>query len=635
MRIKLVFLLLAISFFPSGFVSTVFGNGASFQGLGDLPGGEYRSYGYGVSSDGSVVVGYSVSASGREVFRWTAEGGMVSLGSAYTAYGVSSNGSVIVGDSYFGTTSRQAFRWTPDGGVVGLGYLTGASKSGAYGVSADGSVVVGISSVSSTVGEAFRWTSGEGMVGLGDLEGGEYWSHALATSANGSVVVGYGNSASGQEAFRWTSGGGMVGLSDLQGGSFWSCSNGVSADGSVVVGQGSSASGREAFRWTSASGMVGLGDFAGGEFRSNALATSADGSIVVGSSSSTFNVNSYARYGEAFYWTESGGMQNLKDMLINLGADLTAWDSTTWTLTAATGISADGKTIVGYGFNGGSPEAWIATIPEPATPPVADADGPYTIFVGDVLTLDASGSIDDDNDIVSYIWDLDDNNSFETDAGGQVIFDVNFAELQLLGLLINHTYTIHLKVTDSEGQSDTADSTLTIIPKPAVKVAVDIKPGSCPNPLNVKSSGVLPIAILGTADYDVTTIDPASVRLAGVEPLRSGYEDVAGPVTDTNDCNCTEAGPDGYLDLTLKFKTQEIVEAIGEVNDGDVLTLELTGVLFDPIPFERPIEGADCILIRGRHKPFNKADINKDGVVNNIDFALIAENWLESSVLDD
>jgi len=260
-----------------------------------------------------------------------------------------------------------------------------------------------------------------------------------------------------------------------------------------------------------------------------------------------------------------------------------------------------------------------------ARPPVADADGPYTIYVGDTLTLDGSGSTDDDNDIVSYVWDLDDNGSFETDAGGQAIFDVNYTYLESLELLVNNTYNIHLKVTDSEGQSDVNDTTLTIVPKPALVVAVDIKPGSCPNPLNVKSSGVLPVAILGTADYDVTTIDPTSIRLAGVEPLRSGYEDVAAPLPDTNDCNCTTAGPDGYLDLTLKFQTQEIVEAIGEVNDGDVLTLELTGVLLG----ERPIEGADCILIRGRHKPFNEADINKDGVVNNIDFAVMAENWLD------
>jgi hypothetical protein len=151
----------------------------------------------------------------------------------------------------------------------------------------------------------------------------------------------------------------------------------------------------------------------------------------------------------------------------------------------------------------------------------------------------------------------------------------------------------------------------------------------------VKSSGVLPVAILGSADYDITTIDPTSIRLAGVEPLRSSYEDVAAPVADGNDCNCITEGPDGFLDLTLKFETQRIVQAIGEVNDGDVLTLELTGVLFDPIPFETPIEGADCILIRGRHKPINPADINKDGVVNAADFAIFAENWLQSSVVED
>jgi len=280
--------------------------------------------------------------------------------------------------------------------------------------------------------------------------------------------------------------------------------------------------------------------------------------------------------------------------------------------------------------------AKIILAPEPPpTPPVADADGPYTIFVGDTLTLDANDSTDDDNDIVSFLWDLDDDGIFETDAGAQPVFDVNFAYLQSLGLLIDHTYNIHLKVTDSEDQNDIADSTLTILPKPAVNVAVDIKPGSCPNPVNVKNSGVLPVAILGTADYDVTTIDPTSIRLAGVAPLRSSFEDVAAPVSDSNDCNCTTDGPDGFLDLTLKFKTQRIVEAVGDVNDGDVRVLTLTGVLLDPPPYETPIEGADCVLIRGKHKPINPADINKDGLVNILDFAVFAENWLQSSIVED
>jgi hypothetical protein len=298
-----------------------------------------------------------------------------------------------------------------------------------------------------------------------------------------------------------------------------------------------------------------------------------------------------------------------------------------------TGTLANGD-IINNQFRIGE-TAKIVLVPEPTTPPVADADGPYSIFVGDTLTLDANGSTDDDNDMVSYMWDLDDNSSFETDAGGQAIFDVNYTYLQSLGLLVDLTYKIHLKVTDSEGQSDVNDTTLTIIPKPALVVAVDIKPGGCPNPVNVKSSGVLPVAILGTGDCDVTTIVPTSVRLAGVEPLRNSLEDVATPVSDVNDCNCTEDGPDGLLDLTLKFETQEIVEAIGDVNNGDVVTLELTGVLYDPIPYETPIEGADCIVIKGKHRAFNKADINKDSVVDGIDFAIIAENWLRSIIVEE
>ena len=109
----------------------------------------------------------------------------------------------------------------------------------------------------------------------------------------------------------------------------------------------------------------------------------------------------------------------------------------------------------------------ITIEPYPNQPPVAYAGGPYTIHIGDTLTLNASGSTDDNNNIVSYIWDMDDNNSFETDAGSQAVFDVNYACLQSLGLLVNNTYNIHLKVTDSEGLSNVNDTTLTIIPEPA------------------------------------------------------------------------------------------------------------------------------------------------------------------------
>lgn len=121
-------------------------------------------------------------------------------------------------------------------------------------------------------------------------------------------------------------------------------------------------------------------------------------------------------------------------------------------------------------------------------------------------------------------------------------------------------------------------------PEPTeIEVPVDIKPTSCPNPLNVKSKGVLPVAILGTADFDVTQVDPATVQLESVSPLRWDIEDVATPFEpytgkEGKDA-CTIAGPDGFDDLTLKFDKQEIVAALGDVSDGDVLVLQLTGNL--------------------------------------------------------
>jgi hypothetical protein len=132
-------------------------------------------------------------------------------------------------------------------------------------------------------------------------------------------------------------------------------------------------------------------------------------------------------------------------------------------------------------------------------------------------------------------------------------------------------------------------------------VAFDIKPQSCPNPLNIKNRGVLPAAILGAFNFDVSTLDTSSLRLNGVSPIRSNTEDVATPVPEGSDpCNCTGEGPDGYPDLTLKFRTQDIVDAIGEVEDGDTVVLTLTGELIDGTP----IDGRDCIVIleKGKEK---------------------------------
>lgn len=158
-------------------------------------------------------------------------------------------------------------------------------------------------------------------------------------------------------------------------------------------------------------------------------------------------------------------------------------------------------------------------------------------------------------------------------------------------------------------------------------VFVDIKPQSCPNPLKLKagdldgfdgrsgntmaagdgagdpaidegeraSKAVIPVAILGTADFDVNEVDGATVMLEGVSPLRWNREDVSTPMgDDAEHCECNDYGPDGFEDLTLKFLKSAVVAAIGSVSDGDIISLTLTGQLLDG----GSIEGADCMIIR-------------------------------------
>ncbi|MFQ5667939.1 MAG: hypothetical protein ACE5I7_16110 [Candidatus Binatia bacterium] len=104
---------------------------ASFHPLGDLPGGAFASQGWGVSADGSTVVGFGTTDQEQEAFRWSASAGLQSLGALCsagsqgcksTARSVSADGMVVVGRST-SDSGVEAFRWTPSAGMVGLGDL--------------------------------------------------------------------------------------------------------------------------------------------------------------------------------------------------------------------------------------------------------------------------------------------------------------------------------------------------------------------------------------------------------------------------------------------------------------------------------------------------------------------------------
>ena len=98
----------------------------------------------------------------------------------------------------------------------------------------------------------------------------------------------------------------------------------------------------------------------------------------------------------------------------------------------------------------------------------------------------------------------------------------------------------------------------------------------------------------------MSQIDPASIALEGVAPLKTRLEDVAAPyepLIGKETCDeCSQEGPDGHMDLILKFKTQDIFAAISEVEDGGCVVLTLTANLKEEFG-GTPIIGEDVVRI--------------------------------------
>ncbi|UCG59588.1 MAG: right-handed parallel beta-helix repeat-containing protein [Phycisphaerales bacterium] len=85
---------------------------------------------------------------------------------------------------------------------------------------------------------------------------------------------------------------------------------------------------------------------------------------------------------------------------------------------------------------------------------------------------------------------------------------------------------------------------------PITLVLIDIKPGSYPNAININGNGVIPVAILGSAEFDVAQVVIGSLDFAGLEVRvkpngvsQCSISDVSGP----------EGVPDGYDDLVCQF----------------------------------------------------------------------------------
>jgi hypothetical protein len=151
-----------------------------------------------------------------------------------------------------------------------------------------------------------------------------------------------------------------------------------------------------------------------------------------------------------------------------------------------------------------------------------------------------------------------------------------------------------------------------------ITVAIDIKPQSCVNQVNVNSKGPLRVAVLGTVVFDVMSLDPSSVLLEGISPIRWSLKDVGTPREPTDPFieesdQCHDRGHDGFEDLVLIFDTHEIVQTLGDVANGEEILLTLEGTLTGDTAMtsilaggtvlgEAVVQGKDTVVVQKAEK---------------------------------
>jgi len=89
----------------------------------------------------------------------------------------------------------------------------------------------------------------------------------------------------------------------------------------------------------------------------------------------------------------------------------------------------------------------------------------------------------------------------------------------------------------------------------ATVTTIDIKPGSDRNPVNPRSRGNIPVAVLSTAVFDALAINPSSVRFG---PQGTEARPVGAAVDDVND--------DGRPDLLLHFDMEQVGFICGQTS---------------------------------------------------------------------
>lgn len=139
----------------------------------------------------------------------------------------------------------------------------------------------------------------------------------------------------------------------------------------------------------------------------------------------------------------------------------------------------------------------------------------------------------------------------------------------------------------------------------ALEAALDILPGRCPNSWNSRSRGVVKVALLGDADFDLRSVDRASLQLyritgadaitpiVDIRGLRPRLQDRGGPGGSGKPCDCERSSYDGHADLIMCFRSEELAWLLDGTPRGAAVALTLSAELDDG----RTVIARDCIVI--------------------------------------